>query len=36
MAIESNFICNLAISDEDLFDFNCNTKLSEFSDMTNL
>ena len=32
--IESNFICTLAMSAEDWFDFYCNTKLSESSDMT--
>ena len=32
--IESNYICNLDASDEDWFDFYCNTKLSESSDMT--
>ena len=31
--IESNFICTLAMSAEDWFDFYCNTKLSESSDM---
>ena len=34
--IESNFICTLAMSAEDWFDFYCNTKLSESSDMTKL
>ena len=32
--IESNFICTLTMSAEDWFDFYCNTKLSESSDMT--
>lgn len=32
--IESNFICTLAMSAEDWFDFYCNTKLSESSDIT--
>ncbi len=30
----SDFICTLVMSDEDLFGFICNTKLSESSDMT--
>lgn len=29
----SDFICTFAMPDEDLFDFYCNTKLSESSDM---
>ena len=32
--IFSDFICTLAMSAEDWFDFYCNTKLSESSDMT--
>lgn len=32
--VKSNYICILAASDEDLFNFYCNTKLSESSDMT--
>ena len=32
--IRSDFICTLAMSDEDLLAFICNTKLSESSDMT--
>lgn len=31
--IGSDFICTFAMSDEDLFDFIDNTKLSESSDM---